>query len=144
MGRFGVGSMECSSLDIGLPPGIVCRVRAPVKSGGNDVVSSLSIGVVVAARFNNVNFTRQGPRSIGGVHGQHPDGRPDPISSGESSSNLDTSVFDGSAGFGVDTTRLDRLYDCASCEIGLRDTVLEFGRRAGSIGSKVEDRVAVD
>lgn len=65
---LGVCSVKSASLHVGAPPSIVCWVGTPVKSGRDDVVSSLCIGVVVSARLSDINLSRQWPRSVGGIH----------------------------------------------------------------------------
>ena len=112
-GVFGlsVGGVQSLSLVICAPPSVVGWVGTPVKSRRDNVVSSLCIGVVVSTRFSNVDFSRQGPRAVGVVDGQHPDRWPQPISYRHLGSNLDTPIFDCPSSLGVDTSRLHRLYD---------------------------------
>lgn len=52
-----VGGVKSGPLHVGAPPCIVGWVRTPVKSRGYDVVSTLLVGVVVAARLANIDLT---------------------------------------------------------------------------------------
>ncbi len=121
---LGVGSVESGSLDVGAPPGIVGWVGTPVKGGRDDVISSLRVGVVISAGLGDINFTRQGPRSIGVVHGQHPDRGPEPITLWHLGSDFDTAVFDRCLLLGVDTCGSDWGNNRAGCDVGLSNAVL--------------------
>ncbi len=65
----GICGVESLSLVVGSPPCVVGWVGTPVESGRYNVVSSLCIGVVVSARFSNIDFSRLGPRTVGVVDG---------------------------------------------------------------------------
>jgi hypothetical protein len=99
-----VGRVEGGPLDVGAPPGIVCWVRAPVQGGRHDVVSSLLVGVVISSGLHDVDFSGQGPGTVGVIDRQHPNGGPQPISSGKRGSHLDTSKLDLCSFLCVDTS----------------------------------------
>ena len=139
-----IGGVESLSLVVCAPPCVVSCVWSPVKSGRHNVVSSLCIGVVVPARFNNIDFSGQGPRTVGVVDGQHPNRWPQPISYWHLCSNLDTSVFDRSSSFGVDTSRFHRLYDFVGSQIRDGNAVGEDIRGTGSVSCQVDHTVGID
>lgn len=91
-------------LVVGLPPSIVGGVRSPVECRRHDVVAALGVRPIVAARLHDVNLSRLGPRAVGILDGQHPDGRPQPVSLGKLCSDLDTAVLDSGALLGVDAS----------------------------------------
>lgn len=105
--------VQSIALHIGTPPGIVGSIWSPVESTGDDVVATLSVGVIVAPGFGNVNLARLRPNPISVFDGQHPDGGPEPVASWKGSRNLHATVFDRCAFLGVDPTRFDRIDDCA-------------------------------
>lgn len=133
--------MKGVPLDVGSPPGIVGFVGPPVQCTGDDVVSSLPIRVVVAARLDNVNLSRLGPVTIFVLDRQHPNGRPEPIARRESCRDFDPTILDGGTFLSVDTARLDRRDDGAVGEIGDSMTIHVYIRRA--IG-EVDLAVGVD
>jgi len=55
--RLSIGGVESLPLDVGSPPSIICGVGTPVKGGGDDVVTSLTVGVVITTALYNVDFT---------------------------------------------------------------------------------------
>ena len=91
-----VCGVKSAPLHVRAPPSIIGWVRAPVKSRRDDVVPTLLVGMVVSTRLANINLARLGPRSVGVVHWQHPNCGPQPVTSRELGSDLNTSVLDGS------------------------------------------------
>jgi len=136
--------VESLSLVVCTPPCVVGCVWTPVKSGRHNVVSSLGIRVVVSTGFSNIDFSRQGPSTVGVVDRQHPDRWPQPISYWHLCSDLDTSVFDRSSSLGVDTSGLHRLYDFVGSKIRDGNAVCEDFRGTGSIGCQIDHTVGVD
>jgi len=77
-----VRRVQCGSLHICAPPGVVGGVGPPVESGGDDVVPALRIRMVVSAGLHDINLSGQGPGTVCSVDGQHPDGGPQPVAGG--------------------------------------------------------------
>jgi hypothetical protein len=77
-----VSGVKSDTLNVVTPPTIIGRVGSEVQSAADNVVASLSVRVVVAAAFHDVNLTRLWPLAIFVVDRQHPDGWPKPVSSG--------------------------------------------------------------
>lgn len=78
--------------------GIFLPVRSPMESGAKTIVTTggatCSIG---SARFNNIDLSRHGPGAIRIVLGEHPDSRPDHITSRKLSYNLNTAILESKA-----------------------------------------------
>lgn len=134
----GVGGVECSTLYVVAVPAILGWDWTPVKSRGDNVVTTLWVGVVVTARLHDVNLARARPRTVDGVGWQHPDGRPQPVTGRELCLDLDTSELDVGTELGVDTTRLDRVDNSTVCGVGGDDTVGVEGGGASAIGQEVD------
>lgn len=100
----GVRGVESLAFDVVAPPTIIVGVWTKVQSAGGNIVTALSVGVIVAARFHNVNFTRARPVTVDAVLGQHPDGGPKPVTSRQLGLDLDAAILDGGTKFCVDTT----------------------------------------
>ena len=141
---LGVSGVKSSSLDVGSPPGIVGKIWSPMKSRGNDVVTTLLVCVVVTARFHDINLSRQWPWSVSVLDRQHPDGRPQPITGWHLCSYLDTTILYLCSLLGVDTAGFDGWDDLARGQVGLSDAVLDSHRGTKSIGGQVDDVVRVD
>lgn len=139
-----VGGVKSRSLDVGPPPSIVGQIRTPMESGGDDVVTTLLVGVVVTTRFGDIDLTRQGPGTIGVLDRQHPDGGPEPVTLRHLGGDLDTTVLDGGTLLGVDATRLDGRNDLARGGVGLSNAILLHIGRADAITGQVDDGVGVD
>lgn len=139
-----VSSVESLTLDVVLVPAVVVGIRTPVKSGRDDVVAALRVGVVVTARLNNVDLTRRRPWAVGVVNRQHPNGWPEPVTGRQLSLDFDTAVLDGGAGLGVDTSRFDRVDNSTVGGVGDRNAVRPFLDRAAAILEKVDNAVFVD
>lgn len=103
----GVSGVESFLLFARAPVTVIRLVGTPVKSASDNVVSAGRIAVIVASRLNNINFTRCGPGSECVVNGQHPNGRPKPVTLWHCGYNFDPTVFDGCAFEGVDAAGLD-------------------------------------
>jgi len=115
---LGPRGVESLALVVVLVPTVVVRIGAPVKSAADNVVATLRVSVVVATRFDNINFTGCGPSAVGVVDGQHPDGGPKPISIRKDCLYLDTSKLDGCSFLGADAARLYRVDDGAVRGVG--------------------------
>lgn len=100
-----VRSMESSALDVGAPPGIVGRARAPVKRRRDDVVAALGVSVVVTAGLDDIDLARRWPGSVSVLDGHHPDGGPEPVALRQLGSHLDAAILDARARLGVDAPR---------------------------------------
>ena len=92
-----VRCMECLPLIVSLVPCVQSLSRPPVEGTASHVVAAHFVGVVVASRFHDVNFTRVGPFTIRIVHGHHPDCWPEPVSLWKLSFDLDPAILDGDA-----------------------------------------------
>lgn len=123
----GIGSMQRLALDVRAPPSVVGGVRTPVQRRGDDVVSTLRIGVVISSRLDDVDFARCGPRAVRVGDGQHPDGGPEPVAGGELGGDFDAAVADGGALLGVDASGLDGLDDRAVGGVRDGDAVVDEG-----------------
>ena len=99
-----VSGVKSGSLHVRAPPCIVCRVRTPVESRRDYIVSTLLVGVVVPAGLANIDLTRLRPWSIGVVHWQHPNCGPQPVTRRKLGGDLDTAVLDGSSFQGIDSS----------------------------------------
>ena len=144
VGSGGEGGVKSIALNIRSPPRIVGRIGAPVQRAGDNVVTSLCVGVIIAAGLNNVDLARCGPWSIDGIVWQHPDCRPQPVAGRESSSDFNTTVFDGSAFLGVDTTRLDRVDDGSVGDVGGSNAVGMDARSTDTSLGEVENVISFD
>ena len=119
------------------PISVLSSVRAPVECATNDVVSSTTIGIVVAAGLDNIYLAAGGPRAVGICHGHHPYCRPQPITFGYLGFDLDAPVFDTGTKFGIDAARLDWLDDgavgsvcgCYAVEVNIRGRCTSTGSR---------------
>ena len=118
-----IGGVQSLALNIVLPPAVVIGVGTEVQRTGDDVVAALSVALVVAARLHDVDLAGARPGAIYAVLGQHPDGRPQPVSSGQLGDDLNATVLDVGAELGVDATRLDRVDDGAVGSVGGSDAV---------------------
>jgi len=133
-----VGGVESSTLDVVAVPAILGRNWTPVKSGRNNVVTTLRVGVVVTTGLHDINLTGTRPCTVDGVGWQHPDGRPEPVTSWKLGLDLDTTVLDVGAELGVDTAGLDWVDNGTVGGVGNGDTVGVKGGRARAIGQKVD------
>ena len=84
MGIVGVGQVV-------MVLGIVCP---PVQGGSKGIDSSRRIRFIISSGFHDVDLTGSGPHAVSLIGGKHPDGRPDPISSGKFGADLHSSVFE--------------------------------------------------
>lgn len=123
MVALGEGSVEGGALVVVPEPGIIGGVRTPVEGGGDDVVATHRVSVVVATRLCDVDLTGRGPGTVGVVHGQHPDGGPHPVTSGQLGYDLDTAVLDRRTELGADAGRLDGVNDGAVSGVGDSNTI---------------------
>lgn len=98
------GGVKRTPLYIGLPPIIVGGVRAPMKSTRYDVVTALSVGIVVSSRLHDIDLAGPGPCTIAFVDGQEPYGRPKPIALWECCCHFDPTVLDGPRTIRVNAT----------------------------------------
>jgi len=133
-----VGGVKGSTLYVVAVPAILRLHWAPVESRGDNVVTTLWVGVVVTTRLHDVNLTGARPWTVDGVGWQHPDGGPEPVTSWELRLDLDTSILDVSTELGVDATRLDWVDNGTVGGVGCDDTVGVEGRGARAIGQKVD------
>lgn len=115
-----------------------------MKSRGDDVVTTLLVGVVVSAGFHDIDLTGQWPWSVGFSDWQHPDCWPQPVTCWHLCSNFHTTILDGCTLLGVDTTGLDWWDNLARSCVCDCDTVLDDGRGTGSIAGQVDDSVGID
>lgn len=139
-----VCGVKSLALDVVTPVAIIGGVRPPMQGAANNVVTTLRVGVVVAARLCNVDFTRFGPRSIGVVHWQHPDGWPQPISARELCFHFNAAILDRFSTPGTETCRLNRVDNGSIGSVCDCDTVGPNGRGATAIGQEVDDSVFLD
>ena len=135
--------MESLALDVVSPPTVIGSVGTKVKSARGDIVSTLGVSVVVSTRLHDVNFTRAGPFAIDVVLGQHPNSRPQPVTSRKLGLNLNTAVFDGGTKLGVDAAGLNRIDDCAVGGVGGCDTVGPL-RAGATVATQIKDVVVVN
>ena len=111
------------SLHIGPPEGVVRTIGAPVQCAGHDVVSACRVRVIIAATLGNVDLAAGRPDAVGGLDGQKPDGRPEPVALREFGGHFDAAVFDGAAFLGVDATGADGRDDGAVGGVSGRQAV---------------------
>ena len=95
VGGFGESGVQGVTLDVSAVPGVGGFGGTPVHGRGDDVVTALSVGVVVAAGLHDVDFARGRPGTVGVVHGHHPDCRPKPVALRESGCYFDAAVLFG-------------------------------------------------
>lgn len=96
--------------------------------------------MVVAAGFEDVDLPRGGPGAVGGVDGEHPDGGPQPVATGEAGGDFDAAVFDGE-GFGVQAAGFDGGDDGVVGEVGGGEAVVPEGGGAGVVEAEVDGGV---
>lgn len=95
-----------------------------MECAGDNIISPLLIGMVIAPSFNDVNLSRSGPIAVGVVHRQHPYCGPQPIPGWQRCGDFHTAVFDGRTFLRADTTGSNGLDDGAVSGIGRRNTVM--------------------
>jgi hypothetical protein len=76
-----------------LPIWVLWPIWSPMESGAERLGSS-NRTVKVTSRFDDVDLTRSWPWSIGIVNWHHPDSWPNPISFGQFSSNLNSTILE--------------------------------------------------
>jgi len=135
--------VQCVTLDVVTPPAVVFAVGTKVQRAGDVVYTSFGVAWGIAACFSNVNLTGARPLAVYIILGQHPNGRPKPISAGEFGNNFKPAVFDIGAEFGVDTARLDWVDDSAVGRVGRGVTVVPL-RTSTSHAAKIDDGIVDD
>lgn len=130
--------MQSLPLIVVAPPAVVVGVRAPVEGGGDDVVTTLRIGEVVAAALDDVDLAGRGPVAVGVFDGQHPDGRPEPVAFWHLGYDFDLAVLDGGAFFSVDAGGFDGVDNGAVGGVGGGDAVHPVGGGAEAGAGEVD------
>lgn len=126
---------------LSLPVVVEDRVRPPVE-GGVVKITATWIGDYVASGLHDIDLATPWPNTIHRVRGQHPDGRPEPVTSRQLGNDLDTAIFDANFALGVDSGASDWRDEVPQSGVGVSNTGRCAGLRAGPIGSEVE-RVAI-
>lgn len=72
-----------------------CVVKTPVESRSESVDTAVRVRFVVTSRLHNVDFTRGRPLTVLVVFGEHPNCRPEPVSSWKLGAHLNSPVFEG-------------------------------------------------
>ena len=142
--RLSVGAVQSGAFDVSPPPCVVGAVRSPMERRARDVVAALSVCVVVATRFKNVDFAGLGPRAVDGFGREHPDGGPEPVACGKAGGDFNATIGDGGAFGSVETAGFDRVDDCAVGGVGRGDAVGEDVGGADAAFGEVNDAVVVD
>lgn len=140
---FGIGCVEGGALDVVTPPSVIVRVRPPMERTADDVVSALSVCVIVSARLHNIDLTRLRPWSVCVFHWQHPDRRPKPIARWQVRFDFNPAKLDTCTFLGIDTSRVDRVDDRAVREVGADDAIRPLVRRADALLEEVGEGFVV-